>query len=269
MVAIQSTTTIWRIGEEPLPLKQKRHRGVERKRTVLQHRRGCVPLAVLDLAQGLRPKAFSKITWREGANGALRSRFAALRVHAANRDQLHHEIRPQEWLLIEWPSDGAAPRKYWLSNLPETTSLSDLVTHAQRRWRIERHYQELKDEIGLDHFEGRVGMAFITARHCALPLTALSSRNAAFFPLQTSAPLYRSPVIFHLAPMPRKWKSGGVSPESGFYVHNGSQGIGSQSSPPQLRSAHTCNRVKAAIPRYRRCARASARTPLRRSLPLR
>lgn len=173
MVAVQSSTTMWRVGEEPLPPQQKRHRGVGRRRTVLQRRRGCVPVAVLDLAQELDPKAFHEITWREGTNGALRSRFAAIRVHAANRDELHHEIRPQEWLVIEWPSDEAAPRKYWLSNLPQTTSLSDLVTHAQRRWRIERDYQELKDEIGLDHFEGRSWRGF--HHHAALCIAAYGS----------------------------------------------------------------------------------------------
>jgi SRSO17 transposase len=173
MLAVQSNTTIWRVGEEPLLPKQKRHRGVGRRRTVLQRRRGCVPVSVLNLAQELAPKAFREITWREGTHGALRSRFAAVRVHAAHRDELHHEIRPQEWLLIEWPPDEAAPRKYWLSNLPETTSLGDLVTHAQRRWRIERDYQELKDEIGLDHFEGRSWRGF--HHHAALCIAAYGS----------------------------------------------------------------------------------------------
>jgi len=173
MMAVQSSTTLWRVGEEPLPPKQKAHRGSGRRRTILQRRRQCVPVAVLKLAQELAPKAFRNITWREGTAGALRSRFAAVRVHAANRDELRHEIRPQEWLLIEWSSDEDAPRKYWLSNLPEATSLIDLVTHAQRRWRIERDYQELKDEIGLDHFEGRSWRGF--HHHAALCIAAYGS----------------------------------------------------------------------------------------------
>jgi SRSO17 transposase len=199
MMAVQSSTTVWRVGEEPLA--PKGHRGSGRPRTILQRRRHCVPVAVLDLAQELAPKAFREITWREGTAGALRSRFAAVRVHAANRDELRHEIRPQEWLLIEWTSDEAEPRKYWLSNLPETTSLPDLVTHAQRRWRIERDYQELKDEIGLDHFEGRSWRGF--HHHAALCIAAYGSlvaERGVFSPADIRAALPQPAVPSNFQP---------------------------------------------------------------------
>jgi SRSO17 transposase len=83
------------------------------------------------------------------------SRFAALRVRIASRDHKRTEPRKEEWLLIEWPEKESAPTKYWLSTEPEDLELVALVTKAKLRWRVERDYQELKDEIGLDHYEGR------------------------------------------------------------------------------------------------------------------
>ncbi len=73
----------------------------------------------------------------------------------AHRDTLRSEPWPEEWLLIEWPAGAAEPGKYWLSNLPPRTALKDLVHTAKACWRIERDYQELKQEIGLGHYEGR------------------------------------------------------------------------------------------------------------------
>jgi SRSO17 transposase len=80
------------------------------------------------------------------------SRFASVRVPAAHRDDERAELRPEEWLLIEWPDSEAEPTKYWL--LPADTALQDLVAAAKGRWRIERDYEELKQEIGLNHYEG-------------------------------------------------------------------------------------------------------------------
>src|SRR5262249_31330712 len=80
--------------------------------------------------------------------------------------------RPEEWLLIEWPRTEAAPIKYWLATLPATVTRADLVQLAMVRWRIERDYQELKDELGLDHFEGRGWRGF---HHHASPFFAAFS----------------------------------------------------------------------------------------------
>jgi SRSO17 transposase len=85
----------------------------------------------------------------------LRSRFAALRVAPAHRDDWRSQPHPEEWLLIEWPRAEAEPTKYWLSTLPANTKLRDLVRLAKQRWIIERDYQELKQELGLGHYEGR------------------------------------------------------------------------------------------------------------------
>ncbi len=100
-------------------------------------------------------KAWKNIPWREGTKRRLRSWFALLRVRPAHRDEKHTQPRPEEWLLIERPKGEAGPTKYWLSTLPAETQIRDLVRLAKRRWIIERNYEELKQELGLGHFEGR------------------------------------------------------------------------------------------------------------------
>ncbi len=90
-----------------------------------------------------------------GSADRLTSRYARLRVRPAHRDEKLKETRPEEWLLIEWPDDEDQPTKYWLSTLPETISFVDLVDTTKLRWRIERDYQDLKQEVGLGHYEGR------------------------------------------------------------------------------------------------------------------
>jgi SRSO17 transposase len=106
-----------------------------------------------ELALSLPRHAWRTITWRDGSAEKLTSRFARVRVRTAPiRGGAH---RPEETLLIEWPRGEAAPTKYWLSNLANKARFRDLVDIAKMRWRIERDYQELKQEIGLDHYEGR------------------------------------------------------------------------------------------------------------------
>ena len=87
--------------------------------------------------------------WREGSLDPLTSRFAGLRVRAAHRDDHLGEPRPEAWLLIEWPAEEKEPTKYWLSTLPEDIAFHRLVHLAKLGWRIERDYQELKQELGL------------------------------------------------------------------------------------------------------------------------
>jgi SRSO17 transposase len=62
---------------------------------------------------------------------------------------------PKRWLLAEWPAGKDMPVKYWLSNLPIDTSIGRLVALAKLRWRVEHDYRELKQCLGLDHYEGR------------------------------------------------------------------------------------------------------------------
>jgi DDE family transposase len=110
---------------------------------------------VRELAIHLPSSAWKTVRWREGTRNPLRSRFAALRIRPAHRDDWRSEPRAEEWLLIEWPSQEAEPTKYWLSTLPGNTKLRDLVRLAKHRWIVERDYQELKQELGLGHYEGR------------------------------------------------------------------------------------------------------------------
>ena len=114
-----------------------------------------LPISVKELAFGLPNRAWRTIAWRQGSAEPLSSRFARVRVHAARRDFTRSQSWPEEWLLIEWPKGELEPTKYWLSTLPEDITFQRLVELAKLRWRIERDYQELKQEVGLGHFEGR------------------------------------------------------------------------------------------------------------------
>jgi len=147
--------------------------------------------SVKDLARGLSAKAWRTIKWREGTNEWLSSRFARVRVHVASS----HE-RPKkptkEWLLIEWPEREDAPTKYWLSTLPKNITFRDLVDAAKLRWRVERDYQELKQEVGLGHYEGRGWRGF--HHHATLCIAAygflISERETIPPSRPRSAPLF-------------------------------------------------------------------------------
>jgi len=153
-VGVQSVTTVWAAGTGPVPPKQKNKIG--RPRTRWQRVAGATPLSVKGVSEKLSTRRWHTVVWREGTNEKLSSRFAAVRVRAAHRDEEGLRApRQDQWLLIEWPPDQAKPTKYWLSTLPADTALVDLVHTAKMRWRIERDYQELKQEFGLSHYEGR------------------------------------------------------------------------------------------------------------------
>jgi SRSO17 transposase len=137
------------------------------------------PVSVKQLALSLPSTSFKEITWREGTNRKLRSRFAAVRVRSAHQDYWKREPHPEQWLLMEWPRGTAEPAKYWISTLPSSTKLKALVKMAKHRWIIERDYQELKQELGLGHFEGRNWRGF--HHHATLCIAAygflLAERN--------------------------------------------------------------------------------------------
>jgi SRSO17 transposase len=137
------------------------------------------PLTLAALAATLRHR---RVTWREGSRGQQASRFAAVRVRLAHRHAEGAGPGPEVWLLSEWPRGAAAPTKYYLASLPDTTPLRTLVRFGKLRWRIERDYQELKGELGLDHFEGRTWAGF--HHHVALCAAAHAflARRRALFP---------------------------------------------------------------------------------------
>jgi SRSO17 transposase len=153
VVGISRDTTVWPPGQQPLPPRKWTGKG--RPPTRVRRQRGHEPVSVRQLATEVASDAWQEVRWREGTKGTMRSRFAVLRVRPAHRDDLLHAPRAEEWLLVEWPAEEPEPTKYWLSTVPEGVDLAEIVALAKIRWRIERDFQELKDELGLDHYEGR------------------------------------------------------------------------------------------------------------------
>lgn len=157
-VGIRSGTTVWPPGVAPLPPIPQPGRG--RPSSLLRRGPGHEPMSVKELAMGLPPSAYRAVHWREGSNSTLSSRFAVLRVRPAHRDYWRSEQREEEWLLIEWPEGDVEPLKYFLSTAPTDATLEQIVFVTKMRWRIERDYQELKQEFGLGHYEGRGWQGF-------------------------------------------------------------------------------------------------------------
>ena len=153
VVGVQSSMTVWEPGTDPLPPLPRKPTG--RPSRLLRRDPEHQPAAVKQLALALPAEFWKTVTWRQGTRHKLRSCFAGLRVRPAHRDYWQSEPHAEEWLLIEWPEGEAEPTKYWLSTLPAETKLKDLVAIAKQRWIIERDYQELKQELGLGHYEGR------------------------------------------------------------------------------------------------------------------
>ena len=183
VVGVLATTAVWPPGMEPAVPAWG---GRGRRPTRLRRGGDAAPvLQVRALAEGLASDAWQTVAWREGTAETLRSRFAALRVRPAHGDARRSTPRPEEWLLIEWPDGEAQPTKFWLSTLPPDTPIDRLVSLAKLRWLIERDYLELKQEIGLGHYEGRgwrgfhhhaavciAAYGFLVAERAAIPPSA-------------------------------------------------------------------------------------------------
>ena len=209
VVGIQKSTKVWAPGTEPLPPPEYSGCGRPPKlpRRSLKH----TPVSALKLAQDLPNSAYQTIAWREGTNKILSSRFAAVRVREGHRYYWRSDRPSEEWLLIEWPEGDPEPTKYWFSNLEAAISLEKLVDTAKLRWRIERDYQELKQEIGLGHFEGRGWRGF--HHHATLCIAAygfLVAERSSFSP---SGPDLRP--AFTVPQIPEGWKPRGSSPQAG------------------------------------------------------
>src|SRR6266567_5624201 len=134
-VGVHATTKVWRIDS-------------------LARRRGAA-ISVKKLAMQLGRKKFRSVMWRDGTRGPLWSRFARLRIVTEHDDGWDPAHREDLWLLIEWPDNEREPTKYTLSSLPPTVSKKKLVRLVKERYRTERIYEDLKGELGFDHYEGR------------------------------------------------------------------------------------------------------------------
>jgi len=175
------------------------------------------PISVEKLALALPRSSWRTIRWRDGTNEILCSRFARVRVRSAHDRDAASERVPEEWLLIEWPPDETAPTKFWLSTLGRNVLFARLVHTAKLRWRIERDYLELKQEIGLGHFEGRGWRGF--HHHATLCIAAyafLVAERAIFPPSQA-----RCGTILEMPALPRDYQPRGASnphpaPHTGF-----------------------------------------------------
>jgi SRSO17 transposase len=155
VVQVSGDLTAWTQDPHPPELPMIRGGKVPRKRL---YARDLPPTRSLrQIAQELPSQSWKNITWREGTKGPLSSRFARVIVWMANGlVQGKTMMVPSEEALIEWPEESEAPLKFWLSTLPpHRTSWRGLVRKAKGRFRIEQDYQEMKSELGLDHFEGR------------------------------------------------------------------------------------------------------------------
>lgn len=178
IVGVNGQPVVWPPESDPqIPAKQPGIKGQPRTRYRDDEH---PPESIGVLGRRLQ---FRKVTWREGSRGKQSSRFAAVRIRTA-----HHHVRSvppgaEQWLLVEWPEGEDAPTKHWLSNLPAAMSVKALVRLAKMRWRVERDYQDLKTELGLDHFEGRTWRGFHHhATLCAVAHAFLALQRALFPP---------------------------------------------------------------------------------------
>lgn len=181
-VGIETGLVFWTQDQKPkppAPLPPGR-KGRPRTRWTSEE----TPRSAKQLALTLR---YRKVTWREGSRGPQSSRFAALRVRSAHEHSRGRAPGEEEWLLVEWPSDQKEPTKYWLCTLPASSTLRALVRLCKLRWRVERDYEELKGELGLDHFEGRMWRGIHHhATLCTLAHAFLALQRTRFPPERSS-----------------------------------------------------------------------------------
>jgi SRSO17 transposase len=208
-VGVSEEVSVWPEGTDPLRPSAAAAQRIGRPRKLLRRDHTHKPLSVKALARSLSPTQWKEVRWREGTKGAMRSRFARTRVRAAHRDYWRTEPRPLEWLLIEWPAGEDAPIKYWLSTVSEKATVDELVRLAKIRWRIERDYQEMKDELGLDHYEGRGWPGF--HHHGALCIAAYAFLAAERARLSPPTPL----AFLRAAPVPKGFRPRGAAPARG------------------------------------------------------
>jgi SRSO17 transposase len=180
---------MWRSGTGP------RRKGKPLNNTGRRDEPGLI--SAKEVMLGLPKRAWRTVKWREGSTDWLSPRFAPVRV-GVGHNRLVPEKLSQEWLLIEWPEDEAEPTKYWLSTLPSNIGFRRLVDVAKMRWRIERDYQELKQEVGLGHYEGRGWRGF--HHHATLCIAAYGFLIAERATIPPSGPRCATPFQVPVLP---------------------------------------------------------------------
>ena len=198
-VGIRPQTAVWWDAHQPAPAPARTGRGRPRTRVVRDATHP--PIGVRELAHALPAKAWRSITWREGTQAPLCSRFARVRVRAAHADR----PRAEEWLLIEWPQAEAEPTRYFLSTLPAGIAFKALVDTVKMRWRIERDYLELKQEVGLGHYEGRNWRGF--HHHASLCIAAYG-----FLMLERLSGRKKNTARLHVPALPESFHPRGAGP---------------------------------------------------------
>jgi SRSO17 transposase len=183
VAGILPTTLMWPAGVGP------RRRGKALNNTGRRDEPDLI--SAKEMALSLPKRAWRSIRWREGSADWLSSRFARVRV-GVGHNRLIPDLLALEWLLIEWPEGEAEPTRYWLSTLPANIGFHRLVDLAKLRWRIERDYQELKQELGLGHFEGRGWRGF--HHHATLCIAAYGFLIAERATIPPSGPCSATPL---------------------------------------------------------------------------
>ena len=180
VVGISETTLVWRPGEEPSPAGK--NGADEAGRNSADKSKKTKPVSVLQLARERRKRKLHTVTWRQGSKGPQKSRFGFVRIHAAHGYKKREPPGQEQWLIYEWPRGEDKPTKFWLSTLSEKSSKRKLVKMAKVRWRIERDYQDMKQEVGLNHFEGRKWRGFHHHVTLCIAAHAFLALNRAFSP---------------------------------------------------------------------------------------
>ncbi|HUW53505.1 MAG TPA: IS701 family transposase [Rhodanobacter sp.] len=200
-LGVRPLTTVWWGAHQPATPPPSAVRGRPRVRVVRDAAHS--PINVRALAQALPARAYRTIVWRQGSAETLSGRFARVRVVTAHDDR----ARDPEWLVIEWPRGDAEPLRYWLSTLPEETTFKALVGTIKGRWRIERDYLELKQELGLGHYEGRNWRGF--HHHASLCIAAYG-----FLTLERLRGGKKNPVRFKAPAVPEDFRPRGAGADA-------------------------------------------------------
>ncbi len=220
-VGIRQTAKVWWGAYRPAPVSPTRGRPRERVKRDAAHQ----PISVLDLARALPAKSYRTVTWREGTNTRLGSRFARVRCSPAQ----YNRPRDEQWLIIEWPEGEPQPTKYFLSNLPADTSFKALINTVKMRWRIEHDYRELKEEVGLDHYEGRNWRGF--HHHASLCIAAYG-----FLMLERLLGIKKNTARLQAPALPRVFRPRGAGPDAAacavVYRHRATQAVPRHRSQP-------------------------------------